>query len=233
MQSSTARHIARLVNVAVVCLIGVFVWSLVKNGELDRGADLDLQRAQASENPTTPAKTAVVIAPSDSSPAAPAAGVAKANWYIETGPYDAELSQEEFQRRSFVRLLAQFDGEPMDQPDWPGFDRQKLAPILVIRSVAAHLDAQERNFAAMDDEQFRAQVQAGGFEYSWSSSDGRFCFNAGEFPVYDEYVRLSHLDSATQQPIGIEPEPERDFWFPEEFFVNASAFAHEGLALMQ
>lgn len=154
---------------------------------------------------------------------------------ISTVPAPASPAEEDenaFKRRTFKNLLDQFDGVPLEKPDWPGFDRQKMAPILMVMAVAAHMDRAGTSTPELGDGVTRPLSDVDGVKYDhYFSYNGReYRFMRGDFPLFDEYTEHSSLDPATQASFD-EPEPPRGYSYPEEFFARASQFAHGALAL--
>lgn len=163
----------------------------------------------------------------------PAAGVTpQVDEYLRAGPYDPKLETEQhWKRRMFRRLLAQFDCEPVEAPDWPGFDPQQLAGVLVIQSLQAHLEVCGRTPVVSNLAEHRLAAKIEGLDLEMEAKGGLYFFRTGDYPASDEYWRLVRIDPAAQGSLA-EPEPPRTFFYPDAFFASASAFAHEAFALM-
>lgn len=239
MRESTAQAAARVLYVAAA---GLLVWLVVRCWPEQPPVDplrsqpigtLTARALSVPESPQAGAPRVPEVPPTLAAQASGLPGAVSPDPRLAAGPFDPVSETEaQFRARMFCRLLAQFDGEPLDRPEWPGFDRQKLAPILLVTSVAAHLDAVGRGESVTGDD-VRTTEQQGVFDHAFTFNDRSYQFRSGEFPAWDQWIALSRLDPATQAPFGIEPEPAREFSYPQEFFQAASTFGHQALALCQ
>ncbi len=177
---------------------------------------------------STPAIPATIREPSTA-----AARIAlKDDEYLRAGPYDPKLETiEHWNRRAFRRLLAQFDCEPMEAPDWPGFDPQQLAGVLLSQSLQAHLQACGRTPVVSNLAEHRLAAKLEGLDCEMSANGGTYFFRKADYPAWDEYMRLIAIDPAAQGSLA-EPEPPRTFFYPDAFFACASEFAHQAYSLM-
>ncbi len=156
----------------------------------------------------------------------------QADEYLRAGPYDPKLETEQhWKRRAFRRLLAQFDCEPLEAPDWPGFDSQQLAGVLLSQSLLAHLEACGRTPVVSNFAEHRLAAKIEGMDCEMSANGGTYFFRKSDYPAWDGYMRLVAIDPAAQGSLA-EPEPPRTFAYPDAFFACASAFGHDALALM-
>lgn len=152
--------------------------------------------------------------------------------YLRAGPYDPKLETiQHWKRRAFRRLLAQFDCEPVEAPDWPGFDPQQLAGVLLSQSLHAHLEACGGTPVVSNLAEHRLAAKIEGLECEMEVNGGTYFFRRTDYPAWDEYLRLIAIDPAAQGSLA-EPEPPRTFFYPEEFFALASAFGHDAYRLM-
>lgn len=144
------------------------------------------------------------------------------------GPIDWE-----FERRTFGDLLAQFDGEPLENPAWPGFSRERLTPILMSMSVSAYMDRAGTFELIVRDGQVRSVHRDGQrrFDCVFDHNGRRYRFMTGEFPVYDEWLELVRAQSVREMQNRATPVSAQDPPYSEDFLRRASEFGHSAFAL--
>jgi len=142
-------------------------------------------------------------------------------------------TEQEFKLRTFQALLDQFDGKPMAHTDWPGYDRQRLAPMLMAMSVSAVMDAAGTSEPEHGDGIQRPAFSGDGRDCGFDYNGRMYRFRRGEFPVYDRWVELEREALALERANAAAAIRFEPYVFPEEFFVLASDFAHEAISLRQ
>ena len=204
---------------------------------------LALAACQAAQpGPAQPAST--VLEPRPAPKAEPAADSGTASrmaedppgWdgeeWLRSGPLDpARETPAHWRRRSFRRLIAQFEGQELDTPEWPGLDRQALIPVVMNTALRAILDVEKRWTPAEDYFAASKASKVTGDEHMILAREGTGRFRRGEFRAWDEYVRLSGIDPQMTASFS-DPLPPRTFLWPESFYPLASSFARQAWAML-
>jgi hypothetical protein len=179
---------------------------------------------------TTGESPAGVATPTAPTPPVGPRDVWESEVWLRAGHYDpATETLEQFRLRKFRRLIAEFEGQEIEQPDWSGIDRESLAMVVLIEAIRAHLTAAGRVRAIeFSDEHSRGRAE--GFQRVWTIEGMVYAFQPEEFPAYQWFERLVDEDPATQVPLD-QPLPPRGFFYPEQFFLDAAKFAREGWCL--
>lgn len=157
-------------------------------------------------------------------------------------PQSVPDTEAQIKRRNLRETLAQFDGTELENPHWPGFSRQQLAPILVMSSVGVVMDALGTS-TIVPQGHSRDILESGRFDFAFMFGNRQYRFRRGDFPIYEEYRAMALAESAREsavQAAQLEPpypppsavrSPGASF--PEDYLERVSQFAHSALALGQ
>ena len=121
-----------------------------------------------------------------------------------------EESEPAFELRVLQSTLAEFLGEKVDDPQWPGMTKEQLSHPLVSMSVAAFMDSAGRGQVQQDGQ----KVQHPGEDYHALSHNGKdYFFRQGEFPAYDQWsdfkktcYHFQHAKQDGQEAPKLSPE---------------------------